>query len=61
MNSPRQLFSQTHLTRFLATALGALVICLTISGCNTTRGAGQDVKELGQAVQNSAEKHGAEN
>ena len=50
--------------RFFAITLvfSAAGACIStvLSGCNTTRGAGQDVKELGQSVQDSAERHGAE-
>ena len=38
-------------------ALGILLLAtlLTISGCNTVRGMGQDIEQGGEAIQRSAE------
>ena len=44
----------------LVLVLAGAAAALATAACNTTRGAGQDVKELGQTVESSAEKHGAE-
>jgi predicted small secreted protein len=33
---------------------------LALSACNTTKGFGQDMKKGGQALENSAERHGAD-
>ncbi len=33
-----------------------LLLALTVSGCNTLRGIGQDVKSGGQAIENAASK-----
>lgn len=35
----------------------AIALTLTLSGCNTVAGAGQDLKHAGQAIHNSAERH----
>jgi predicted small secreted protein len=39
-------------------ALAALASIL-LTACNTTKGAGQDIKAAGTGIQNSAERHGA--
>ncbi|CAM3595333.1 entericidin A/B family lipoprotein [Halomonas sp. FME1] len=39
-----------------AVAIGTLIItALLLSGCNTIRGAGEDIEQGGQAIQRSAE------
>lgn len=39
-----------------AVAIGILIItALLLSGCNTIRGAGEDIEQGGQAIQRSAE------
>jgi len=50
------------MNRFLRIALLGLVLApfLSFAACNTTRGAGQDIEKGGQAIQRSAEKHGAD-
>lgn len=46
------------------TVIGPLMVltCLALStpACNTTKGVGKDVKELGKSVEESADKHGAD-
>jgi len=42
-------------------SLGILgVMVLSFAGCNTTRGFGRDVEKGGEALQRSAERHGAD-
>jgi predicted small secreted protein len=43
---------------FLAAAL-MTTFCAALPACNTTKGAGQDMKAAGQSIENSADKHGA--
>ncbi len=38
------------------TALFALAFILTLSGCNTVKGMGQDVQKAGSAIENAAKK-----
>ncbi len=38
-------------------ALFVMAGVLTMTGCNTMRGAGQDVSAAGDKIENSAEKH----
>jgi entericidin B len=46
------------MTRLIALLLIAGTAAL--AGCNTTAGAGQDISKAGNALTNSADKHGAE-
>lgn len=42
------------------TTLGLLLILAVstvLAGCNTVAGAGKDIKNAGEGIQNSAEKH----
>lgn len=41
--------------KFLATSLILLMAAGTLAGCNTISGAGKDVQEGGQAVQDAAD------
>ncbi len=43
-----------HLPRLLAAGAALLVAATLLSGCNTTAGLGQDVKNSGNAVTNGA-------
>ena len=45
-----------HLSRIIATAAVLLVAATLLSGCNTTAGLGQDVKNTGNAVTNGADQ-----
>ena len=40
---------------FVATLVLGAVISLSLLGCNTFRGAGQDIQKGGQAVENAAD------
>lgn len=39
---------------------GLFVAALGLSGCNTVRGAGEDIQSVGKATERTAEKTGAE-
>ena len=41
------------INRLLITLFAAAVLVLAVSGCNTVRGAGEDVESVGQAMQGS--------
>jgi predicted small secreted protein len=43
----------------LATYAASLLLLLTLSACNTTKGFGQDIDSLGQSISGSAKRHGA--
>lgn len=44
--------------RLKITAVIALLIgMITFSGCETMKGAGKDIENAGEGIQNSAEKH----
>ena len=60
---------QTHHTqgellmnRLIALLLivGTAALAGSLTGCNTTAGAGQDISKAGNAITNSADKHNAE-
>ena len=38
-----------------AVAIDLIITALLLSGCNTIRGAGEDIEQGGQAIQRSAE------
>lgn len=42
-----------HRPTFVALAL-ALIFAFAVSGCNTTRGVGQDVERAGEVIQDTA-------
>jgi predicted small secreted protein len=44
------------MTRFCALAL----VLLALGGCNTMEGLGEDIQSLGESLEGSAEKNGAE-
>ena len=44
------------MTRFCALAL----VLLALGGCNTMEGLGEDIQSLGEALEGSAEKNGAQ-
>jgi predicted small secreted protein len=46
------------LSAMLAVAM-LMVFGLTIPGCNTTKGVGQDMQSGGQSIEKSADQHGA--
>ena len=33
-----------------------LVLCFALAGCNTLKGAGQDIQRAGSAIENAAKK-----
>ncbi|MFD1244800.1 small secreted protein [Paralysiella testudinis] len=43
--------------KFLLIAVAAMTV---LAGCNTVKGAAQDVQKVGTKVEQSAERHGAE-
>jgi predicted small secreted protein len=47
------------LSAMLAVAM-LMVFGLTIPGCNTTKGVGQDMQSGGQSIEKSADQHGAQ-
>jgi entericidin B len=47
------------LVRTLTVAALLCGVAVAIAGCNTTKGAGEDLSAAGQGISNSAEKHGA--
>lgn len=49
-----------HMTARLLGVCMLAALCLSVAACNTTKGAGKDVQELGKSVEESAEKHGAD-
>lgn len=41
--------------------LGLLALVLsTVPSCNTTKGAGKDIEKAGDAIKDSADRHGAD-
>ena len=42
--------------RIIATALLALCFVTALSGCNTLRGAGQDIQKAGTVIEDAAKK-----
>lgn len=44
-----------RLRRFLACLVVAATLACALTSCNTIRGAGQDVEEAGEAVQDAAD------
>jgi predicted small secreted protein len=50
------------MTRLIALLLivGTAALAGSLTGCNTTAGAGQDISKAGNAITNSADKHNAE-
>lgn len=42
-------------TRFISLASAGLVALGALAGCNTVRGAGQDIQEGGEAIEEAAE------
>ncbi|EPC02862.1 hypothetical protein L861_23920 [Litchfieldella anticariensis FP35 = DSM 16096] len=46
--------------RFFAMALLALFCASVLSGCNTIRGAGEDIERGGEAVQDAADGNGGD-
>ena len=42
----------------MKTTLAALLaaLCLSLAGCNTIKGAGQDIQRAGTAIENAAKK-----
>jgi entericidin B len=55
---PHQTQGESLMTRLIALLLIAGTAAL--AGCNTIAGAGQDLSKGGNAITNSADKHGAE-
>jgi predicted small secreted protein len=55
---PHQTQGELFMTRLIALLLIAGTAAL--AGCNTMAGAGQDISKGGNAITNSADKHGAE-
>lgn len=51
----------TNLPRVIAGALIGLGIAAAVvsTGCNTVKGAGEDLEKGGEKLQNSADRHGA--
>lgn len=47
-------------TRSVIVAALALVLIASLTGCNTTKGAGKDIEKAGAAVKNSADRSGAD-
>ncbi len=38
----------------------ALILCVVLTGCNTTKGIGQDLEKAGEKIEEAAKKKGAE-
>ncbi len=49
-----------RLTRVLATAAAAWAVTLVLAACNTTKGLGTDIEKAGDAIEQSAERNGAD-
>ena len=49
----------TKLMTTVTLAFALALITLAAGGCNTTKGAGRDLKAAGQGIENSAERNGA--
>ena len=46
----------TFMKRLFAGVLLTVLAAISLTGCNTARGVGMDLKEGGQAIQDAAEK-----
>ncbi len=42
--------------RFICLAFLTLVIVVSLSGCNTVRGAGEDIEDAGQSIERASGK-----
>ncbi len=42
--------------KIVATLLALVVRALALAGCNTVRGAGEDIQKAGSAIENAAKK-----
>ncbi len=47
--------SKKSLSRATMIALGALIVAVGLSACNTIEGAGQDMKSTGKAIERTAD------
>ena len=47
-------FEETAMKRTIALAILVMTTLLLVSGCNTIRGAGEDIEQGGEAIQRSA-------
>lgn len=47
--------SKKSLSRATILALGALIVAIGFSACNTIEGAGQDIKSTGGAIEDAAD------
>jgi len=59
MQMHREIHPMKHKLASLILSLFAASLCLTsagLSGCNTVKGAGQDLKSAGQAIERKAEQ-----
>jgi predicted small secreted protein len=44
-----------HLKKFIVALIYTLALALLVQGCNTMQGAGKDIEEAGEAVQDAAD------
>jgi predicted small secreted protein len=49
------MFSRRLLSRFFALGIVATLFAALVTGCNTLEGAGEDMEEGGEAVQDAAD------
>lgn len=47
--------SRKSLTRVTLLTIGALIVAIGFSACNTIEGAGQDMKSTGKAIEKTAD------
>ena len=48
---------KVHMKRILLALLAAFVLSSVVTGCNTTRGAGEDIERAGQKIQDKVDDH----
>lgn len=37
--------------------IGAAAVTMSVTACNTTKGAGKDIEKAGESIQNTADRH----
>ena len=49
--------TKERMKRILLALLAAFVLSSVVTGCNTTRGAGEDIEHAGQKIQDKVDEH----
>jgi entericidin B len=49
--------TKERMKRILIALLAAFVLSSVVTGCNTTRGAGEDIEHAGQKIQDKVDEH----